>query len=126
MLYFANYGRLTKMRTMSKDRRRAVVVNFSLDNVGKLIWKKLPVYSHYHKNDIDNMLAGLSVDKVMVINYQHGNTKTNIISVLKKYPKLSFHLNSKFKVLIISNKDSVIALEMVRRILTEELWRHSL
>lgn len=114
------------MRIMTSDRRRAVVVIFELDNVGKLVRKTLPVYSGYHKGDIDNNLASVTYDRVIVINYQHGNTKNNIYSLLRKYKHLSVHLNSKFKVLTISDKTSPISLEMVRKILAEELWRHSL
>lgn len=114
------------MRVMTSDRRRAVLVIFELDNVGKLVRKTLPVYSGYHKGDIDRNLATVSCDRVIVINYQHGNTKNNIYSLLRKYKHLSVHLNSKFKVLTISDKTSPIALEIVRKILAEELWRHSL
>lgn len=114
------------MRIMTSDRRRAVVVIFELDNVGKLVRKTLPVYSGYHKGDIDRNLAIVSCDRAIVINYQHGNTKNNIYSLLRKYKHLSVHLNSKFKVLTISDKTSPIALEIVRKILAEELWRHSL
>ena len=114
------------MRIMTSDRRRAVVVTFELDNVGKLVWRTLPVYSYYHKGDIDRNLATVSCDRVIVINYQHGNTKNNIYNLLRGYRNLTVHLNSKFKVLTISDKTSPISLEMVRKILTEELWRHSL
>lgn len=114
------------MRIMTSDRKRATLLTFSLDNMGKIVYEKLPVYSGYHKGDIKRALEQLEMDNVLVVNYQHGNTKTTINNLLKKYKNLSYHLNSKFKIMIISDKHSPICLEIVRSILAEELWRLSL
>lgn len=111
---------------MTSDRKRATLVTFSLDNMGKIVYEKLPVYSGYHKGDIKRALEQLETDNVLVVNYQHGNTKTTINNLLKKYKNLSYHLNSKFKIMVISDKHSPICLEIVRSILAEELWRLSL
>lgn len=111
---------------MTSDRKRAILLTFSLDNMGKIVYEKLPVYSGYHKGDIKRALDQLAMDKVLVVNYQHGNTKTTIDNLLKKYKNLSYHLNSKFKVMTISDKHSPICLEITRSILAEELWRLSL
>ena len=111
---------------MTSDRKRATLLTFSLDNMGKIVYEKLPVYSGYHKGDIKRALEQLEMDNVLVINYQHGNTKTTINNLLKKYKNLSYHLNSKFKIMIISDKHSPICLEIVRSIIAEELWRLSL
>lgn len=114
------------MRIMTSNRKRATLVTFFLDNMGKIVYEKLPVYSGYHKGDIKRALEQLDMDTVLVINYQHGNTKTTIDNLLKKYKNLSYHLNSKFKVMTISDKHSPICLEITRSILEEELWRLSL
>ena len=111
---------------MTSDRKRATLLTFSLDNMGKIVYKKLPVYSGYHKGDIKRALEQLEIHNVLVVNYQHGNTKTTIDNLLKKYKNLSYHLNSKFKVMTISDKHSPICLEITRSILAEELWRLSL
>lgn len=114
------------MRIMSSDRKRCMLVTFYLDNMGKIVYDKLPVYSGYHKGDIKRVLEQLGTDKVLVINYQHGNTKKTINTLLKPYKNLSYSLNSKFKVMKISDRNSPICLEINRLIVEEELWRLSL
>ena len=114
------------MRIMTSDRKRATLLIFQLDNLGKIVYEKLPVYSGYHKGDIKRALDQLDMDKVLVVNYQHGNTKTTIDKLLKNYNNLSSSLNSKFKVMTISDKNSPICLEICRSIVEEELWRLSL
>lgn len=111
---------------MTSDRKRATLLTFFLDNTGKIVYEKLPVYSGYHKGDIKRALDQLKMDKVLVVNYQHGNTKTTIGNLLKNYKNLSYHLNSRFKVMTISDKHSPICLEINRLIIAEELWRLSL
>jgi hypothetical protein len=111
---------------MTSDRKRATLLIFQLDNLGKVIYEKLPVYSGYHKGDIKRVLEQLGIEKVLVINYQHGNTKTTINKLLKNYNHLAYSLNSKFKVMTISDKESPICLEINRLIVAEELWRLSL
>lgn len=114
------------MRIMTSDRKRATLLTFFLDNIGRIVYEKLPVYSGYHKGDIKRALDQLEMDKVLVVNYQHGNTKTTINNLLKKHKNLTYHLNSKFKIMTISDKHSPICLEIVRLILAEELWRQAL
>lgn len=114
------------MRVMTSDRKRATLLTFFLDNRGQVVYEKLPVYSGYHTGDIKRALEQLTQDRVLVIGYQHGNTKNKINEQLKNYRHLSYHLNSKFKVMTISDKESPICLEIVRTILAEELWRYAL
>lgn len=114
------------MRIMTSNRKRATLLTFKLDNMGRLVYEKLPVYSGYHTGDIKRALDQLDSEKVLVIGYQHGNTKNKINEQLKEYRHLSYHLNSKFKVMTISDKESSICLEITRKILAEELWRNAI
>lgn len=114
------------MRIMTRDRKRATLLTFRPDNVGKIVYDKLPVYSGYHIGDIKRALDQLSGERVLVINYQHGNTLNKLMQSLKNYPHLATLIKSKFKIIIISHKQGDICLETLRRILAEELWRYAL
>ena len=56
------------MRVMTSERKRAVLLTFKLNNVGKLVYEKLPVYSGYHSGDIKRALEKLDQETVLVTN----------------------------------------------------------
>ena len=110
---------------MRQLKRLAVVLHFYHDSMGKMVWKRIPLYESYHKGDLNTILLTMSNDDALVVNYQHGHTKTAFYKLLKKYPHLTVHLKSKWKVFVVTNKNSEISLEITRKILEDELWRNS-
>lgn len=114
------------MRIMTSDRRRATGLKFFLDNKGKMVFSRMSFYSGYHQKDIASLLRNMNVGEVFVMNYQHGNTKTTVLKILKSFPNVEILFKTKFKILILSLKDDEIAVEMLRKIIKEELWKLSL
>ena len=113
------------MRIMTKDRRRAKTLKFWFDGKGKLVYRYHYFYSYYHVKDLQGYLGQIDVGDVIIINYQNGKTRDRILKILSDYD-VEIGFKTKVKLLIVSLKNDNVALEALRKIYKEELWRKCL
>lgn len=110
---------------MKSERRRAIGLLFRLNNTGKMIHKRTPYYSYYHKGDIASQIGHLNREEVFLLNYQHGHTLRMVSKLLNEYPSLKLTVKTNLRVLIVYKAGDSVALEMVKTIIGNELWKYS-
>ena len=109
------------MRVMTIERRNVATLHFYLDPSGKIV-RKINYFYKGYLDDLIGHLEQIGVGEVIIIRYKHGLLKKRLLSILKNI-NVEITFKNKLKVMIVSLKNDNIALEILRNIYKEELWK---
>lgn len=103
---------------------KATSIFYGLDNVGKIVYKLKYHHNRSYLDQISYLIDELDGESALMIKYDHGRTYAELINILKEYPEFTYLPRMRSKAIIIYNKYSDTALDIVRNIVANRSWEN--